>query len=429
MSRSEWVAGKLIIIPITGTHLYNKGKHETHVLLKDTNVVFFNYEVSSLKSKHSIHYPLNTALENPDGLDDLSKEELVDKVRDLQSKIDRRDEATQKAVKTGGKGMLWFFAGPRLYSATNKAWDSWIKWLEEGRQKDEKWPEEETGKLVSSFVARFYRIGFISLLIAMLPILVLAFQSLIMWQQSKSLYTQNQLFENQSYLAANTQISQLKPKILAEFQFDPSKYDLKKKIDGSALRTEVNGLVRSYRSLALNHLTLLNNDPNDLVRVVSAHLGTGLIRDIDLSNSINTYIQTRSTVVNLSDTKILELEIMSDPFSKRSNRIPSMKGALVGYIFMYIPPMESIEVLSDGDSYSYAIDFSYNPAYEEMSGHKLLSVFSNAICEMRGVGFIGTSEGSIFSTSELQEVISKKCPGIIRNHLKDSLRAVIKLAP
>ena len=284
-------------------------------------------------------------MENPDELSDFSREELEEEIRKLRSTIERRDEATQKAVKTGGKGMLWFFAGPRLYSATNKAWESWINWLEEGRQKDEKWPEKETGKLVSSFVARFYRLGFISLLIALLPILVLAFQSFIMLQQSKGLEAQNQIIRAQSNLNAYSQLQDIRERLVQTLETDTLLIRRDSTIFIDYELQEFDEIFEDAEKIMITHPDVVKSFFNDMLinRIDLAYLSYNFLLEVghadipivtrDISGLTIPYIEIGSNHVKFYSTTDYDTVIgsvyWSDGFEGITTSISALRSEIV----------------------------------------------------------------------------------------------------
>lgn len=148
-------------------------------------------------------------MNEPDSLDQLSKEELIQEIIELRDRLDRRAGAEQAVTKTAGKSIARFFIGSRLYKSTGTAFTDWVEWMQAGAQKDG-WPHQATGNFVAALLARLMRIGFIAVLGATVTSIVLVTQTVILNTQTKQLEAQNQHFERQNTFFAFDQTSKFR---------------------------------------------------------------------------------------------------------------------------------------------------------------------------------------------------------------------------
>ena len=128
-------------------------------------------------------------MEEPDPLEELSKRELIEKVRDLEAEKAKRQGRDKAAANTARKGILLFFIGSRLHGHTKTAFTEWVKWIQSGA-KDE-WPVDETGDFVASLTARFMRIGLVAVFGAIVTAIVLLTQTIILSRQNAHIERQN----------------------------------------------------------------------------------------------------------------------------------------------------------------------------------------------------------------------------------------------
>lgn len=147
-------------------------------------------------------------MERKDVFKDLSKEDLIERVRSLETKIADRKKAEERIIKATGKGILRILIGRPVYYSTKQAWAAWLVWLRSNKKHN--WPEEETGNMVAAMVTRLFRIGLVGLIIALIPAATLVVQTFILSKQSKQLEVQNLLFERQTSLLAFEQTSRFR---------------------------------------------------------------------------------------------------------------------------------------------------------------------------------------------------------------------------
>ena len=125
-------------------------------------------------------------------LDDLSREELISRVRDLESKLDAERDERQQRVDVARSWISRMVMGSNLYKATQSGWAAWERWAFDSDRSV--WPREETRDFMAALVARLTRVRTLSLLVALLPTLLILVQVWILVQQNTILERQNGLF-------------------------------------------------------------------------------------------------------------------------------------------------------------------------------------------------------------------------------------------
>ena len=141
-----------------------------------------------------------TAQSSSGALDELSREELMTLVTELQKANSKKEEKRRKIVERTGKLTVWLFTGPSLYNATKTAWEKWCDWLEAEGEKQPIWPKEESGQFVAALLSRVMKIGLLSLLaVIAFPIMHAVF-----------LMQQNRLFDRQNQFIAFEQTTKFR---------------------------------------------------------------------------------------------------------------------------------------------------------------------------------------------------------------------------
>ncbi|HEX8672514.1 MAG TPA: pentapeptide repeat-containing protein [Longimicrobium sp.] len=144
---------------------------------------------------------MNPAADNPYLFEGRSREELLDEIRRLATKLqeqqnERRESAHRRiyfGLFTTRVGMRTF-AGSQLYSAATTGWDAWSAWLRSGTT-SRAWPEAETRDLAAALLARFTRIGLFAVLFAALPLVMVLVQVIILAHQNALINQQSELAE------------------------------------------------------------------------------------------------------------------------------------------------------------------------------------------------------------------------------------------
>lgn len=123
----------------------------------------------------------------------------------LHTQEDAAVETSRKRRARAGEGARFgvkVFLGVPLHEAIIKGWDAWSAHLA-GRYAsgtDRLWPEAETRDVLAAFATRFTRVGTFGIIMAMLPIVILGFQTLMVGVQIWQINQQNDLVKEQNSL-------------------------------------------------------------------------------------------------------------------------------------------------------------------------------------------------------------------------------------
>lgn len=141
---------------------------------------------------------------------------LLERVRQSPDDAEALDELEQylskrptQAIKHGasnvgraGRFGARMFLGAGLYKAIVQAWDAWSSFFYGTYESPtpSPWPEVETRDVAAAAAARFLRIGMFGILVALLPALLMFFQTSLMIIQVWQVNTQNDIIRKQNGL-------------------------------------------------------------------------------------------------------------------------------------------------------------------------------------------------------------------------------------
>lgn len=136
----------------------------------------------------------------------LSPEEELAQLRQKVAAYEAKEQAQQKKNKTifkwASKLTSWFFIGPSLKKSVTTL-------VQEYRNPEQTIQEETVIDVGTNVLKRLTRVGCLGLTIALIPVILLAIQSLLLYQQNEKVDAQNKLITHQnSRLDQQTQLQE-----------------------------------------------------------------------------------------------------------------------------------------------------------------------------------------------------------------------------
>ncbi len=134
------------------------------------------------------------------------------------------DTAKRYATTMIARAATQVFLGSQLFGAVQRGWDAWSAHLSGSYQPTgaRAWPEPETRDVAAAIANRFLRIGVFGALLALIPALMLLFQSVLMIVQVRQINTQNLMIQEQNQLTREQFGIGYKTQLIAQLYDVPS---------------------------------------------------------------------------------------------------------------------------------------------------------------------------------------------------------------